>query len=511
MFSSSGQYVSQVLAHFAINLELELTEQRRELVNDSREIKKHDIFCAVSGSQTQGQRFIDMAIANGCDLIIAECQSSHEHGEVKVVNYANRCVKQIYFYQLSQKLYHLAEIFYQYPAKQLDLIGITGTNGKTSTSQLIAQLFTLIKQPCAVIGTNGAGLYQQLTVIKNTTPGPTELQQWLYRFKEDSAMNVAMEVSSHALTQQRVQGHLFDIAVFTNLSRDHLDYHGTMEDYAKAKKQLFTQDEHQFAILNGDDKQVKTWLANWQLTDKLWLYGCDQNLTNFPQYVQAKNISYQSSGISFEIHSHLGEIKVKTALLGRFNVYNLLAAVSVLLVKKIPQSMIEKAISLLTSVAGRMEVFAVHQKATTIVDYAHSPDALKELIYASRQHCQGQLAVLFGCGGDRDQGKRAQMGEIAEQLADKVVLSNDNPRSEQPESIIKDILAGCQQPEQITVELDRKKAVLELIHNSSAEDVILLAGKGHEKNIILADKVVDYNERAVVKSLYEQFEQEVDL
>lgn len=311
-----------------------------------------------------------------------------------------------------------------------------------------------------------------------------------------------MEVSSHALEQHRLSPSMVDIAVFTNLSRDHLDYHQTMENYAQAKKQLFTQSVTQTAILNGDDDYVKRWLKSWSLDAPVIVYGLSASIKTHPYFLRATDIKRCSSGVEFTIESHAGEVTIQSVLMGDFNISNLLASSAVLLSQHYTLTQIAESINLLKAVVGRMEIFASPNLATSVVDYAHTPDALENALKACRAHCDGSLHVVFGCGGDRDKGKRSLMGAVAETYADHVVLTNDNPRTELPETIVNDIIVGCKFPKKINVILARKQAVINTIEESSINDMILFAGKGHEDYIIIGNEKIAYNERELVQSIY---------
>lgn len=503
MFSSTAQFVEKVLAEFEMSVKLTFSQQVRHLVNDTREINAGDIFCAVNGTVQKGRDFIDDALAKNCDLILVECESANEHGQnTTQLNARGKAVAILEFYQLNQHLFELAKAFYQAPQNALTMIGITGTNGKTSTSQMIAQLLDASHKSCSVIGTNGAGKVSQLSPINNTTPGASQLHQLLQQFTEAKQTHVAMEVSSHALEQGRVTAPLFDTAIFTNLSRDHLDYHQTMDNYAKAKYQIFTQSAAQVAVVNGDDEQAKRWLNVWPINQTVVVYGRGDSVSHHDLFVQAKAIKHLPQGVEFQLHTHLGDIRVTSKIIGDFNIDNLLAAISVLLIEKIALSDIAKAVQSLTAVIGRMEAFSAANQPVAIVDYAHTPDALENALQACRQHCHGALWVVFGCGGDRDKGKRPLMGKIAEANSDHIIVTNDNPRTENAESIAQDILAGCHQPEKITVLLERQQAVMSALKKAKKEDVVLLAGKGHEDYIIMGDQHIPYNERALVRSFY---------
>lgn len=476
-----------------------------DLVNDTRKIKNGDVFCAVIGSQQNGNDYIEQAVKLGASLIIAQCHSAKQHGELSYIaceSSANKIPK-VYFYQLNQQLFAFAKAYYQSPQQNMTMIGITGTNGKTSTSQIVAKLLASCQEKTAVIGTNGAGQVDALTPIENTTPAATQLHQFLATFSHDNCKNVAMEISSHALEQRRVTAELLDIAVFTNLTRDHLDYHQTMENYAQAKYKIFSQNSAQVAILNGDDHQAQLWLEHWPINQTVIVYGQSANINKYAAFVQATNVHMKSSGVELTLNTHLGQQKVTSVLMGDFNIENLLAAIAVLLSKNISLTVIPAAVKSLTPIMGRMEAFKADNTATTIVDYAHTPDALESALRACRKHCHGKLWVVFGCGGDRDKGKRPLMAQAAENGADQVVFTTDNPRNEQAEAIIADMMVGCTKPELIDVVLNRKEAVLATLAKAKTDDIILLAGKGHEDYIVIGNEKIPYNERELVKSIYQ--------
>ena len=481
-----------------------------DLVNDTRKIKAGDVFCAVIGSQQNGNDYIAQAVSSGSALIISECKNADQHGKVTylLTNDSDRKTPQVSFYQLNKQLFAFAKAYYQSPQQNMTMIGITGTNGKTSTSQIISKLLASCQERTAVIGTNGAGQIDSLQPLENTTPGATQLHQLMAEFSSDNCKNVAMEISSHALEQRRVTADLLDIAVFTNLTRDHLDYHTTMENYAEAKYKIFSQNAAQIAVVNGDDSQAKNWLAHWPNKQPVVVYGQSAVISEYSAYVQATEIKAHASGVVFTLNTHLGKQQIESALIGDFNIENLLAAIAVLLSKGISLSDIAVVVKSLTPIIGRMEAFEADKKTTTIVDYAHTPDALLSALHACRSHCKGDLWVVFGCGGDRDKGKRPLMAQVAESGADHVVLTTDNPRNEQAEDIVADMLKGCLKPEKITVLLNRELAIIETLAKAKTDDIILLAGKGHEEYIIIGDEKIEYNEREFVKSIYERYQQE---
>jgi len=503
------------LAQFNITLpdSIVLTGFSGDLHNDSRAIDTGDIFCAIIGHEQDGRQYIEKAIKQGAKLVLAECETEIEHGDVSSCQ-GEQSVAVVKFYQLNQHLFSLAKSFYQKPQDNMTIIGITGTNGKTTTSQLVAQMLTANNKLCAVIGTNGAGSIENLSPIENTTPGACELHQLFNRFQDESFSHVAMEVSSHALSQKRVLADLFDIALFTNLSRDHLDYHGSMTSYGEAKKQIFTGDTKQVAVVNFDDDLGQFWLKGWPEQQSIWLYGRQEAICRFNHYVMAKEIKLHNHGVSFTLVSHLGDIDLCSSLLGDFNIDNLLAAISVLLIQGVALSSIPNLVEKVSAISGRMEASSADDLPTAVVDYAHTPDALEKALKACKQHCSGQLYVVFGCGGDRDKGKRPLMAQAAEKYADFLVVTNDNPRSEDAQLIANDVIAGFTEPDagHINIILDREQAVLTTLKLAKAGDIVLLAGKGHEDYVILpkydesgaviGTQKLAYNEREIVAQFY---------
>ncbi|MEI6894916.1 MAG: UDP-N-acetylmuramoyl-L-alanyl-D-glutamate--2,6-diaminopimelate ligase [Colwellia sp.] len=516
MLKPATKNIIECLSPFGIHLPktIHFSGLSGDLHNDSRLVVTGDIFCAIIGHELDGRQFIEKAIQQGAKLVLAECEGVEKHGEL-VIEANNNGAVIVQFYQLKQYLFTLTKAYYHAPQNNMTIVGITGTNGKTTTSQLLAKMLNVYHKPCAVIGTNGAGSLDDLQPIENTTPGACELHQLLHRFNLAPFTYVAMEVSSHALAQKRVQADLFDIALFTNLSRDHLDYHGSMASYSEAKKQIFTGEPNQVAVLNFDDAQGQRWLETWPEQQTVWLYGRAANIRVYPHFVTAQHINHHSHGVSFTLVSHLGRVEINSPLLGDFNIDNLLAAISILLIQDVPLNDIPELVTKISAIAGRMEATHAKGLVTAVVDYAHTPDALEKALQACRQHCQGELYVVFGCGGDRDKGKRPLMAQAAEKYADHVIVTNDNPRRENAQLIANDIVAGFTRTasEKISVILDREQAVLKTLNKAKADDIVLLAGKGHEDYVIVAKhdnngeligtEKLAYNERLVVAKFYQ--------
>ncbi|WP_246480543.1 UDP-N-acetylmuramoyl-L-alanyl-D-glutamate--2,6-diaminopimelate ligase [Motiliproteus sediminis] len=436
------------------------------LTNDSRRVQPGDLFLACRGERFDGAAFIDAAVAAGAVAVVTDGGAGGEVG-VPVMVQPDLAVHQA----------ELAARFYRQPGDELDLIAITGTNGKTSCCHFIAQALAAMGEAPALIGTNGYGFYGQLESASHTTPDAIRLQQLLAGLRDRGARQVVMEVSSHALEQQRVAGLRFSQAVFTNLSRDHLDYHGTMEAYGAAKARLFHEYGVTRAVVNRDDPFGRTLLAGLGDEVQSISYGLDNPGEDG---LSVEGFSQTASGIAAVIRYGEQRCTLESALIGRFNLLNLLAAAGVLLGRGHALAAVVEQLAQLQGVAGRMESFHQPHRPLVVVDYAHTPDALEKALQALRGHCQGQLWCVFGCGGDRDRGKRPQMAAVAEAAADRLVITSDNPRSEEPQAIIEDISAGLKRSGRVVVEADRSRAITYAVTHAEAGDVVLVAGKGHE-------------------------------
>lgn len=435
-----------------------------DITLDSREVSRGSIFIALKGFHVDGHDFIESAIASGAVAVLAE----------RTVALASASVPVCVVDDLKEKLGELSHRFFGSVTKQLKLIGITGTNGKTSTCQYVAQSLDYLGRRCGIIGTNGQGLWGQLTDTLNTTPDVVRLHSELSRQFDQGAECCAMEVSSHGLDQGRVDGLQFSSAVFTNLSRDHLDYHGSMEAYGQAKWRLMTWPGLTNAIMNLDDDWVRKHYESAR-AEHVYTFSCVS-----PADVQATNIRCHSGGIDSTLVTQEGQVELNLRLLGRFNLSNALAAFTVLLAEGVPLNTAARIVSNCNPVKGRMEVLRMKYSPTVVVDYAHTPDALENALEACREHVDGRLGVIFGCGGERDIGKRSEMAKIAEANADFIVVTDDNPRSERSEDIIRDIEKGFSASADYRVISDRRSAILETLDACEQADVLLIAGKGHE-------------------------------
>jgi len=467
---------------------------------DSREIKSGDLFLACTGLSVDGANFIDDAISNGAVAVLWEAQTGIQSIPLSYRSKPNgNAVPVIAVSNLSQQAGVLADRFYGQPSRALFVSGVTGTNGKTSVSQFLAQTQST-DAPAGVIGTLGHGLYQQLEMGRHTTPDTVTLHRWLAELREQGAASVAMEVSSHALHQGRVNGVTFDCAVFTNLSRDHLDYHGDMRSYANAKAGLFNMPGLRYAVINSDDPAGQELLTRVPDSLKVLRYGLEAEQQ--PD-VLGKCLSLSSDGIEVEVMTHQGKGRFHSKLLGRFNISNLLAVLAVLLLKGIPLQDALARLATVKPVAGRMETFGGENKPLVVVDYAHTPDALEQVLTALREHTDAKVWCVFGCGGDRDAGKRPLMGEIAEAMADAVILTNDNPRSESPEQIIAAIQQGMRNPDQAQTLPDRREAIAMAISQARRGEVVLVAGKGHETWQQIGNEQIPFSDIDEVESQLE--------
>ncbi|CZF83530.1 UDP-N-acetylmuramoyl-L-alanyl-D-glutamate--2, 6-diaminopimelate ligase [Grimontia celer] len=469
------------------------------LTLDNRQIQPGDVFIAVQGHSLDARRFIPAAIEAGAAAVIADDGDTNGQFDVTLQN----GVPVVAFPHLKSTLSEIADRFYQSPSKMMKVIGVTGTNGKTTVSQLVAQWIDLLDGKAAVMGTTGNGFLDALEPALNTTGSALDIQQQLAAFNHQGATHVAMEVSSHGLVQDRVKAVAFDAAIFTNLSRDHLDYHGTMEAYAEAKLRLFTHYGSPVSVINVDDPVGANWVSN--MPEAVAVSLSESNVhAHEGRKLWLTSVDYATSGVTISFDSSWGAGQYTAPLVGEFNVMNLLVSLTTLLGLGYEKETLMAAASKLQAVIGRMEVFHRADKPMLVVDYAHTPDALEKALMALRRHCDGKLWCIFGCGGDRDTGKRPMMADIAERMADVAILTDDNPRSESPEAIVADMLKGMVDPAQAIILHDRAEACGYAFENASEKDVILVAGKGHEDYQVLASGTVHYSDRETVRRLLEE-------
>ncbi len=427
---------------------------------------------------------------------------------------------------LHDKVGEIAARFYQHPSHLLNVIGITGTNGKTSIAHFIAQLIydqdaveknesKGATKKCAVIGTLGNGFYGQLEAGTHTTPDAVTVQELIAGFRDKQAETLVMEVSSHALSQGRVNGVEFDCAIFTNLTRDHLDYHGDMRSYADEKLKLFQFSSLKQIVLNQDDSFSKIIIESIKrdsYSQKLSIIRYSREDRNAEYF--ADSISLSSEGISFTLHiNDQAAVEIKTSIVGDFNIENILASIAALHSQGYDLDTIVSSVGKLAVVPGRMEKITLPSSEDgvlqddlplIVVDYAHTPDAIEKVLCALRTHTRGQLICLFGCGGDRDKGKRPLMAEIAEQLADQIVVTSDNPRTESPDQIIADIMGGFKNSNNVVTEVEREKAIYSTLSSINADDVVLIAGKGHEDYQEINGQRLPFSDKGCVHRFYKE-------
>ncbi|MFV1871751.1 MAG: UDP-N-acetylmuramoyl-L-alanyl-D-glutamate--2,6-diaminopimelate ligase [Oleiphilus sp.] len=446
------------------------------LAIDSRLVKQGDLFLAMSGNHTDSTDHIKEAILKGANAVVAE-------GLVNQGNaFEDGLVVELFVDNLKANIGVIADRFFRSPSQDLAVIGVTGTNGKTSVTNYLASYFAYNNHVSAVIGTLGYGLVNneghKLKETGFTTPNVVDVHRCLAELRDAGAQTVFMEVSSHGLSQGRVDGVQFDGAVFTNLTREHLDYHGTMAEYAASKFKLFQREGLKFAVVNEDDDYASQLIEEIAPEVRVFTYGV-KSASDVAVNAYELNV-HSASSISADVTTPVGALGINSGLIGLFNLSNLLAVLTVAVAKQELKDC-EQRIQGIQAVKGRMQVVQTKNMPVAIVDYAHTPDALRNALEAIKPHCQGKLIVVFGCGGDRDNGKREEMAKVAAQLAELSVVTNDNPRTEAPEKIIGDIIKGFDQTGHVyLIEADRRKAISLAFKRASSADVILIAGKGHE-------------------------------
>jgi len=460
----------------------------RGLQTDSRRVQPGDLFLAAPGMVADGRDFIGDAVASGACAVVYETDDGYALRGAPVPAFG--------ISGLRRKIGLIADRFYGSPSRRLVVVGVTGTNGKTTCTQLLAQALDQPPKRCAVIGTLGSGFPGTLNASIHTTPDAVTVQRLMADFIAQDAAHVAMEVSSHALEQGRVNGVLFHVAVFTNLTRDHLDYHGDMTAYGLAKAKLFAHEGLKYAVINHDDDFGRRLLAGVGAPVTSLSYGVEGG------DVRAREVRPRPEGLWMRIQTPYGETELRSPLIGHFNVYNLLAVFTTLLALGVELNDAAARLARAHAPSGRAERFGgAKGLPLVVVDYAHTPDALEKILLALREHTRGKLWCVFGCGGDRDRGKRPVMGEIAERLADMVLLTDDNPRHESGDAIIAEIAGGMRASPRII--RDRRAAIKAAIQSAAAGDIVLIAGKGHEDYQQVGDERRPYSDREAVRQLME--------
>ncbi|MCZ6501777.1 MAG: UDP-N-acetylmuramoyl-L-alanyl-D-glutamate--2,6-diaminopimelate ligase [Gammaproteobacteria bacterium] len=472
------------------------------ITDDSRMVEQGDLFIAVPGMTVDGRDFIKDVEARNAAGVLCESPAPQVEISIPVVAIEN----------LKTRTGDIAGRYYGNPSSQLLVVAITGTNGKTSCSHFVSQGLSIMGARCGVIGTMGYGTLTDTNgdLASNehpwslkttspaaglTTPGPINLQKHLAYLVNDSCTAVALEASSHGLEQGRLNGTQIDVAVFTNMTRDHLDYHKDFEGYQKSKQKLFAWEGLKTAIVNRDDEFGQKLCQS--ISDGVEVFST--SISGSEADIYCRDIHLDNDGLSFGVSSPWGEATIKSPLMGRFNAHNLLSTLAVLGSQGYAFDETIRAISNIGMVKGRMEVIRNAYQPTVVIDYAHTPDALEKALQATREHCGGELWCVFGCGGDRDKGKRPQMGEIASQVASHVMITDDNPRSESSMVIANDIFKGVVPGADVEIETNRRAAIWKVLSKADPGDVVLIAGKGHEEYQEVLGKKLAFSDHEVVR------------
>lgn len=459
---------------------------------DSRKVRRGDVFIALRGTTQDGTKFITHAIEQGAKVIVTDNDSA-----VSDYLFIHKDIVKVVVPDARIALSQMSANFYEHPSHNLTMVGVTGTNGKTTTSYLIKSLLKASGKKTGLIGTIEYRFDNEIIAAELTTPESLELQSLLRRMRDKNCSAIVMEVSSHALHQNRVYGIRYDAAVFTNLTQDHLDYHGTMEAYFKAKKKLFDSlPPSSWAIINIDNEWGKKLFA--EVKSNKISFGISESAE-----VKPKKVSLSTQETQFFIEHNGTETFIETQLLGRFNVFNILAAFATGIALGIDKETMQKAFRNAKSIQGRFERIVSPQGWMVVIDYAHTPDALENTLCAVREILgykqKGKVITVFGCGGNRDRTKRPLMAHIATKLSDVTIITSDNPRHEEPNIIIDEIISGVKTGSVVYREIDRSKAIVMALELAQENDVVLIAGKGHEEYQIIGDTKIPFSDRKIVE------------
>jgi len=466
---------------------------------DSRKVQKGHLFVAMKGERSDGHDYIQNAVAGGAvGILFDNCD-----GRIGTIRGGHPEIALIQVRESREALARAASTFYGEPSRSLTVAGITGTNGKTTTSYIMKSVLEAWGGKVGLIGTIQYMIGEEAYAAPHTTPEALEFQELLHRMLTSGCSHVVSEVSSHALAQKRVNSTLFKTGVFTNLTRDHLDFHHTMEDYFSAKKRLFTDllDRHGSSVINIDDPYGRALHASLSVSHPettIYSFGLEAGAD-----LVATDIVNTFTGLDFRISMRGRNYRINSPLTGLPNVYNILAAVAASVSLGVPWEVILNGIKKAGNITGRFEKVEAGQKFLAVVDFAHTEDALERLIYTARGLSKGKIITVFGCGGDRDKGKRPAMGAVATRLSDFVIITSDNPRSESPEGIIGEIAAGAVRKNYL-IEPDRQEAVKRAILMAAENDVVLVAGKGHENYQEVGGRKYPFNDREVLQAAIEQ-------
>ena len=465
---------------------------------DSRLLAQGDVFIALQGDTVHGLDFLQNAVdANIAAVLVTADDKRCGSAERSLLQSSSIALIEVDSLLANAGI--IAGRFFNHPSGSVGVVGVTGTDGKTSVCHLLGQALNRNNKNCGVLGTLGWGFGGEMQFTGLTTPDAIAVQCALASMRDRGARTVAMEVSSHALSQYRVSGVVFDVAVLTNIGRDHLDYHGDMQSYRRAKQQLFQTPQLRAAIINADDELGAQLLEQLPHVE-VFTYGASERGDSHIRYA---NIEHLAAGLRFDLEFAGSCYPVKTALLGAFNVQNIAATFSVLVAIGVSPELAAESLADLKPVPGRMESTLLANGAVVIVDYAHNPHALESVLETLAGHCTGKLTVVFGCGGDRDQGKRPLMAEIAERYCDLCVVTDDNPRSESGDAIVEQIVAGFRSKDTVHIERDRRSAINYAMSKAESGDFVVVAGKGHEDYQLVGNKRLDFSDSAVVAEFAE--------
>ncbi len=490
----SLQELVAVLPGAVIQGKYDLAQPITNIVHDSRQVTSGTLFVCLPGTRVDGHDYISPAYKLGAKAVLVEKAVEVPDGLIVIQVPDTRAAMQI-----------ITPWFFDYPGRKLRMIGVTGTNGKTTTSYLIHSILTNAGYKAGIIGTIQTVIGNRVLPVKNTTPDVIELQATLAEMVQSGMDYVVMEVSSHALAQNRVAGCEFDVAIFTNMTRDHLDFHLTFENYLAAKAKLFqlvsveeASKTGKSAVVNIDDPSAGAILEN--AACPAITYGVHNKAD-----LMAQNTDIRSTGASFDIVGSFGTVPLTLRITGMFNVYNVLAAIGAALAEGINIAVIKTALEQFQSVPGRFELVDCGQPFSIIVDYAHTPDGLENILKTAKQIAQRRIIVVFGCGGDRDRTKRPIMGKLAAEYGDIVIATSDNPRSEDPELILEEIEVGIKDSlvkgKTYKKIIDRRQAIYEALHMAEQDDVVIIAGKGHENYQILKDRTISFDDKEVAREI----------
>jgi UDP-N-acetylmuramoyl-L-alanyl-D-glutamate--2,6-diaminopimelate ligase len=470
------------------------------LVQDNRKARNGNLFIAYQGFNTHGLLYAQDAVAKGVSVVLWDGDLENRNEILDSISNKVLCV---HCEDLKNKVGAIASRYYEQPSLSMNTIGVTGTDGKTSVAHFLAQCLDAHDVHCGVLGTLGNGFINDLHPTGLTTVDALHIQKMLFDIQQAGAKHVVMEVSSHGLDQGRVNGVAFTTAVFTNIATDHLDYHGTLDNYAAAKKRLFCTPGLGTAVINLDDEYGRSLAKEVREHVCVWGYSLNADVTAYKEYadyfVNAIEIKPFERGCHLSVETPGGSAEFDIPLIGRFNVANALAVLSTLLVSRLSFDDAVNSLAAVHPVDGRVEIISEDDKPVVVVDYAHTEQGLKAVCQSVRDHFNGDMWCVFGCGGDRDRSKRALMAKVAEQYADKIIVTTDNPRHEDPQKIVDEVMAGFSSVENVETMLDRRQAIDNAIANAQPGDVVLLAGKGHETSQIVGDVHIAFDDRRVAR------------